>query len=178
MTNLVAFSTMIVNMTFYLWANQVIQTNQIQMMISFFDIAFPAGDEKGLEDDDADNERDLDIENGEDEAFMTKAEIQAKYNRQSAAAAAGSMFSEQQTRATEETRLTCQSGSSFNGKGGAFYYTGSFEGQDEDGEESKSLGRMLDCGNSNTSLSEPFQLDDSVMDFILKEDNNGSSSKR
>ena len=176
MTNLVAFSTMIVNMTFYLWANQVIQTNQIQMMISFFDIAFPAGDEKGLEDDDADNERDLDIENGEDEAFMTKAEIQAKYNRQSAAAAAGSMFSEQQTRATEETRLTCQSGSSFNGKGGAFYYTGSFEGQDENGEESKSFGRMLDCGNSNTSHSEPFQLDDSVMDFILKEDNNESGS--
>ena len=93
MTNLVAFSTMIVNMTFYLWANQMIQTSQIQMMISFFDIAFPAGDEKGLEEDDAEDEHDLDMENGEDEVFMTKAEIQAKYNK-SAAAAAGSMFSE------------------------------------------------------------------------------------
>ena len=74
------------------------------------------------------------------------------------------------TRPTEETRLTSQSGSSFNGKSGAFYYTGSFDGQDDDGEESKSLGRMLDCGNSNTSHSENFALNDSVMDFILRED--------
>ena len=51
-------------------------------------------------------------------------------------------------------------------------------GQDDDGEESKSLGRMLDCGNSITSHSENFQLDDSVMDFILKEDNNDSGSKQ
>ena len=94
MTNLVAFSTMIINMTFYLWANQMIQTSQIQSMISFFEIAFPAGDEKNQEEDE-ENERDLDIEHGEDdEAFMTKAEIQAKYKQSAAAAASSSMFNE------------------------------------------------------------------------------------
>ena len=88
MTNLVAFVTSCVNLTFYLWAQAIIPTEQIQMLISFFQVAFPEqpDDEKngnGLLDGEEDLgfERNLGMDEGEfdDEECTTKAEIHARF---------------------------------------------------------------------------------------------------
>jgi len=59
MTNFFAFAAMSVNLIFYLWSIDVISSSSIQLMISFFQIAFPESDE--IEDF---VERDLDEEDG------------------------------------------------------------------------------------------------------------------
>ena len=156
MTNVVAFSTMCVNMIFYMWALEMISTEKIAMMIQFFQVAFPESEEDNknigaLNDEENDDqlimERDLDMENGVlDDEGLTKAELQAKYLRHNklTGQAAASMSVNQ--RPTEETRLTSQSGSSFATKS-PYYYTGSLQGQEE--EETKSVGGMLDGRQSN-----------------------------
>lgn len=91
MTNLVAFSCSCVNLIFYLWAQDIISTEQIQMLISFFQVAFPEQpeDEKNGNSllngectaEDLGFERDLGMGEGEldDEEGTTKAEIHARF---------------------------------------------------------------------------------------------------
>jgi hypothetical protein len=40
---------MTINLIFYLWALDAIKSEQIQMMINFFQIAFPLGEERNEE---------------------------------------------------------------------------------------------------------------------------------
>ena len=81
MTNALACTFMMVNVTFYLWAKGLVQTSSIQMLISFFELLFPKAEDEakldmaGFES----NERRLDL--SEDEVCRTKAEIQARFNR-------------------------------------------------------------------------------------------------
>mmetsp|Transcript_31410 Transcript_31410/g.38993 ORF Transcript_31410/g.38993 Transcript_31410/m.38993 type:complete len:395 (+) Transcript_31410:118-1302(+) len=149
MTNSLAFCFMSVNMTFYLWANDSINTSTIQMLISFFKIAFPEDDEneKALAsaDEEAACEKRLD-EPTDDEHYRTKAEICNKFSRNDGLLSG---------RATEETRLTSNSGSS-SAKASMFYYTGGSGSFGIEEEETKDYGTLsVDRSHANYSLYSP-----------------------
>lgn len=76
MTNMLAFFFMAVNLVFFLWAVGVVQTESIQTMISFFQIAFPEAPED-LEEGEMTLEKDLECADGDFESVngRTKAEI-------------------------------------------------------------------------------------------------------
>jgi hypothetical protein len=50
MTNFLAFTVMSVNLVFYLWAVELIATEQIWTLINFFKVAFPDLQKESLED--------------------------------------------------------------------------------------------------------------------------------
>ena len=152
------------------------------MLISFFKIAFPDGDEDEKdqlgEDDEACEVKRLD-DPTDDEHYRTKAEIYAKWNRndQSILTTSGGLSG----RATEETRLTANSGCS-SAKNSLFYYTagpgnGTFGNEDE---ETKDYGSCMDrshatyalpqqkqCGRDGSALHSESMMTDH---FLIEED--------
>ena len=124
MTNSLAFCFMSLNLTFYMWACNIVPTSSIQLLINFFQIAFPeeeAKDQMVPTDDEAAIERRLDENTTDDEVYRTKAESTMKFTRKD-----GNPATE---RITEETRLTINTAAStvLSGAGKSFvgnYYTG------------------------------------------------------
>ena len=74
MTNSLAFCFMSINLTFYLWANDLISTGAISTLITFFQTAFPLEEPDGEEEEDFEKQLDVDE--------CSKTEIQAKYKQQ------------------------------------------------------------------------------------------------
>ena len=177
MTNFVAFSSMSVNIIFYLWAKEVIQTSQIESLISFFMILFPeTSSDKELNQEPSENERDLDYDSAVD-GERIKAQAQARFiNKQK-------QFDDEATlnssgRPTEDTRLTSGSGSYRNSN--PFYYTADCQFDPDEEQKSFNNSTMYSLSsrrngpdastNFSRDMSAHFILDDSAIDFIIKDE--------
>lgn len=73
MTNIIAFLVMSTNLTFYMWTLDMVPTNFIQLLITFFQMAFPDDSDAMQADEEAAVcERRLDAENDDDQCSKQK----------------------------------------------------------------------------------------------------------